>query len=154
MNNYTEQPAIFSRSKATRRSLMDNVGFFKTEYEKTSHRSEKRLSRASMVLSTSNLNLEITEKNEKSDNSIFKKIKSRRQSLSRKLSSQKLKLGRRFQRGTSKTKIEEILPPSNCPVTAQSRKRILSTSNREEEIEDVVIWEEKFVSKKRKFLGL
>ena len=142
MEKPTEQNTIFLRSKKTRRSLMNNVGFFMTETEKI--KKEKRLSHNSLDLSGVDLDVENSFQPRKE--SLIKKFRSHSKSLSRKLSNQKLRLNRKF---NSSTKIEEILPPKNCPNPAQSsRKRILSTSNGEQEINyDVVIWEETFGTK-------
>ena len=113
-----------------------------TETEKI--KKEKRLSHNSLDLSGVDLDVENSFQPRKE--SLIKKFRSHSKSLSRKLSNQKLRLNRKF---NSSTKIEEILPPKNCPNPAQSsRKRILSTSNGEQEINyDVVIWEETFGTK-------
>lgn len=142
MENQTEQ-TIFLRSKKTRRSLMNNVGFFMTENEKI--KRQKRLSHNSLDLSVDMVDLDILE-NQPRKESLMKKFQAHGKSLSRKLSNQKLRLNRKF---NSKTRIEETLPPKNCPNPSQSsRKRILSTSNGEQEINyDVVIWEETFAAK-------
>ena len=140
MENQTEQ-TIFLRSKKTRRSLMNNVGFFMTENEKI--KRQKRLSHNSLDLS---VDLDMENSFEPRKESLMKKFQAHGKSLSRKLSNQKLRLNRKF---NSKTRIEETLPPKNCPNPSQSsRKRILSTSNGEQEINyDVVIWEETFAAK-------
>ena len=143
MENQTEQ-TIFLRSKKTRRSLMSNVGFFMTETEKI--KKEKRFSHNSLDLSGDMIGLDEENSSQPRKESLMKKFQSHSKSISRKLSNQKLRLNRKF---TSKTRIEETLPPKNCPNPSKSsRKRILSTSNGEQEIDyDVVIWEETFGSK-------
>ena len=136
-STFTEE--IFARSKPSRRSIVSNLEFPVTERDSSFAFLRKKRTNSKVDLET---DVEDTPQKPKAKKlkkliktckklsiSRLAKSKSSSKSLSRKIS------------WRSRSNIEEILVPADAPCDAN--KKVILGSN-EEEVDDVVIWEEKF----------
>ena len=138
-NTFTEQ--IFTRSKPSRRAIASNLEFPVTEKDCSLRFLRKKRTNSKVDIET-----DIEDSPQKPKAKKLKKlIKScQKLSLSRfaKSKSSSKRLSRKLSWGMgSKSNIEEIIVPANAPCDA--KKKVILGSN-EEEVDDVVIWEEKY----------
>ena len=143
MNNTFMTEEIFVRSKPSRRSLISNIEF--PVY--TEKRSKRNVSSCELaetdieeIMPTEKPKSKKLKQVVKQSLSRFASAKSKSKSLTRKLS----------WRMKSKSKIREILAPANAPKV--TNKKVILGDN-EEEVDDIVIWEEKYSQSKFKTIA-
>ena len=130
-NTFTEE--IFTRSKPSRRSIVSNLEFPVTE--RVFIRSKKRTN------SKVDIETDVENSPQKPKAKKLKKLIKTCKKLSRfPKSKSSSKLSRKIS-WKSKSNIEEILVPADAPCDVI--KKVILGSN-EEEVDDIVIWEEKY----------